>query len=30
MVGDPKWAVFGVILAAVGVAQIFWSNTRQG
>ena len=29
MVGDPKWAVFGAILAAVGVAQIYWSNTRQ-
>jgi hypothetical protein len=29
MVGDPKWTLFGAILAAVGVAQVVWSNTRQ-
>jgi drug/metabolite transporter superfamily protein YnfA len=29
MVGDPKWTLFGAILALVGVAQIVWSNTRQ-
>lgn len=28
MVGDPKWTLFGAILAAVGVAQVVWSNTR--
>ena len=30
MVGDPKWTLYGAILAAIGVAQIVWSNTRQG
>ena len=30
MVGDPKWTLYGAILAAFGVAQIVWSNTRQG
>ncbi len=30
MVGDPKWALYGAILAAIGVAQTVWSNTRQG
>jgi drug/metabolite transporter superfamily protein YnfA len=30
MVGDPKWTVFGALLALVGVAQVVWSNTRQG
>ena len=29
MVGDKRWVVFGAILAAVGVAQVVWSNTRQ-
>jgi hypothetical protein len=29
MVGDPKWTVYGALLAAVGVAQVVWSNTRQ-
>lgn len=29
MVGDPKWTLFGAILAAFGVAQVVWSNTRQ-
>jgi len=28
MVGDPKWTLFGVILALVGVGQVAWSNTR--
>jgi drug/metabolite transporter superfamily protein YnfA len=28
MVGDPKWTVYGAILALVGVGQIVWSNTR--
>ena len=30
MVGDPKWTLYGAILAAFGVAQVVWSNTRQG
>ena len=30
MVGDPKWTVYGAILALVGVGQVIWSNTRQG
>jgi hypothetical protein len=29
MVGDPKWTLYGAILAAVGVAQVVWSNIRQ-
>ena len=30
MAGDPKWAVFGVVLAVVGVCQVIWSGTRKG
>jgi len=30
MVGDPKWTLYGAILALVGVGQVIWSNTRQG
>ncbi len=29
MVGDRRWVAYGAILAAVGVAQVVWSNTRQ-
>lgn len=29
MVGDPKWVLFGAILALFGVGQLVWSNTRQ-
>jgi hypothetical protein len=29
MVGQPKWTVYGALLAIVGVAQVVWSNTRQ-
>jgi hypothetical protein len=29
MVSDVHWAIYGAILALVGVAQIVWSNTRQ-
>jgi hypothetical protein len=29
MVGDFHWTIYGTILALVGVAQVFWSNTRQ-
>jgi hypothetical protein len=28
MVGDPKWILFGAILALVGAGQVVWSNTR--
>jgi hypothetical protein len=30
MVGDPKWTLYGAMLALFGVAQVVWSNTRQG
>jgi hypothetical protein len=29
MAGDYHWAIYGAILALVGVAQLIWSNTRQ-
>jgi hypothetical protein len=29
MAGDISWTFYGAILAAVGVCQIIWSNTRQ-
>lgn len=29
MVGDKKWALYGAILAVIGVFQIIWSNTRE-
>ena len=29
MTGDIKWAVFGVILAALGAGLVFWLNRRQ-
>lgn len=29
MAGDPQWAVYGAILALVGVGHVIWSNTRQ-
>lgn len=28
MVGDKKWALYGALLALVGLGQIIWSNTR--
>lgn len=28
MVGDKQWALYGAILAALGICQIVWSNTR--
>jgi hypothetical protein len=28
MVSDKKWAIFGAILALVGVGQVIWSNSR--
>lgn len=29
MAGDPKWAVYGAILALLGVGQAIWSVTRK-
>jgi len=29
MAGDPHWAVYGAILALVGVGQVIWSVTRR-
>lgn len=29
MVGDRRWAIYGAILAIVGLGQVVWSNTRQ-
>jgi hypothetical protein len=30
MVGDYHWTIYGAILALVGVAQVVWTNIRQG
>ena len=30
MANDKQWALWGAILALVGAAQIYWSNTRAG
>ena len=29
MFGDPRWALYGTILALIGIGQVIWSNTRQ-
>lgn len=29
MANDKQWALWGALLAATGVAQIVWSNTRE-
>ena len=29
MVADSRWAVYGVIMMLLGVAQIVWTNTRR-
>jgi hypothetical protein len=29
MVGDRHWTVYGAILALVGIAEVYWSNSRQ-
>ena len=29
MVGDPKWTLYGAILALAGLGQVVWSNMRQ-
>lgn len=28
MAGDPKWALYGAILALLGIGQAVWSVTR--
>ena len=28
MVGDPKWTLYGAILALFGIGQVVWSNMR--
>ena len=30
MVGDYHWTIYGAILALVGIAQVVWTNIRQG
>jgi hypothetical protein len=29
MAGDPQWAVYGAILAVLGIGQVVWSITRK-
>jgi hypothetical protein len=29
MAGAPQWALYGAILALVGVGQVIWSVTRR-
>jgi len=29
MAGDPQWAVYGAIAVALGILQVWWSNTRK-
>ena len=29
MVSDKRWAIYGLILALVGVGQVVWSNSRR-
>ena len=29
MVNDVRWAIYGAILALLGVGQVVWSNSRQ-
>jgi hypothetical protein len=29
MVNDIRWTWYGALLAAVGIAEIVWSNTRR-
>ena len=29
MVGDRHWAVYGALLALLGIGQVVWSNTRR-
>ena len=30
MADQIEWAVYGALLAAVGIGQIWWSNSRAG
>ncbi|MET0294806.1 MAG: hypothetical protein ABW042_07275 [Phenylobacterium sp.] len=30
MVSNPQWALYGAVLALLGVGQVIWSNTRAG
>jgi hypothetical protein len=30
MVSNPQWALYGAILALLGVGQVIWTNTRRG
>jgi hypothetical protein len=29
MADDPQWAVYGALLALVGIGQVIWSNKRD-
>jgi hypothetical protein len=29
MVSNPQWALYGAILALLGLGQVIWSNTRR-
>jgi hypothetical protein len=29
MVNNPQWALYGAILALLGVGLVIWTNTRQ-
>ena len=29
MVSDPRWALYGAILATLGIGQVIWTNTRR-
>jgi hypothetical protein len=29
MAGDPQWAIYGALLAIIGVCQAIWSVTRR-
>ena len=29
MAGDPQWALWGSLLALVGIGQVIWSATRK-
>ena len=30
MVSNPQWALYGAVLAALGLGQVVWTNTRRG
>jgi hypothetical protein len=29
MVGDRRWTVYGAILVLLGIAQVYWTNSRR-